>query len=278
MNGSMPEIVSRSFAPARLELWPPRSIRVVDWNIDRGLELRGVIDFLAGSRADLIFLQEVDMNSRRAHHLNIAEEIARELRMNYVFGREFQELLQGSSDSPAYHGQATLCRWRLLNPRLIRFRNQSGFWQPHWFVLRIEPFQVRLGGRIALVVRVQVAGRGLVTYNLHLESRGPEQLRVAQLEEALSDASSLEGGTPLLIAGDLNLDSSRGEAAAELRRFQFRNAVGPRPRPTTSRKLLLPGRPIDWAFIRGPIQTSQFEVHSSVHASDHFPLSFTVIL
>ena len=40
--------------------------------------------------------------------LNIAREISQKLEMNYVFGREFQELTQGPRTSPAYHGQATL--------------------------------------------------------------------------------------------------------------------------------------------------------------------------
>jgi hypothetical protein len=52
----------------------------------------------------ILILQEVDLNSRPTHRLNIAETITRKLEMNDVFGREFQELVQGSKDSPAYHG------------------------------------------------------------------------------------------------------------------------------------------------------------------------------
>jgi endonuclease/exonuclease/phosphatase family metal-dependent hydrolase len=127
-------------------LWPPGSIRVVDWNIDRGLRLQGIIEFLAKAEPDLAILQEADLNARRTHHLNITREIALKLEMNYVFGREFQELTQGSRSSPAYHGQATLSRWPLSNYRLIRFREQSNFWRPRWFLPRIEPFQKRIGG------------------------------------------------------------------------------------------------------------------------------------
>jgi hypothetical protein len=60
--------------------------------------------------------------------------------MNYAFGREFEELSQGSSGSPAYHGQATLSRWPLSNARLIRFREQSHFWRPRWYLPRSQPF------------------------------------------------------------------------------------------------------------------------------------------
>src|SRR6266705_4595389 len=160
----MQEIVTGTFAPFRWAIWPPSSLRIVDWNIDRGQRLPEVIDFLADANPDILILQEVDLNARRTHRLNIAEEVARKLQMNYVFGREFQELVQGSKTSPAYHGQAILAKWPISNPRLIRFSRQSHFWQPHWFVPKIEPFQERLGGRIALVAEVNVAGSRVVVY------------------------------------------------------------------------------------------------------------------
>jgi endonuclease/exonuclease/phosphatase family metal-dependent hydrolase len=107
----MHDIVTGNFAPFKWVLWPPRSLRIVDWNINRGLELQGIIDFFANTNGDILILQEADFNARRTHRLNIAQEIARKLEMNYVFGREFEELVQGSKDSPAYHGQATLSKW-----------------------------------------------------------------------------------------------------------------------------------------------------------------------
>lgn len=159
------EIVTGNFAAGRSQLCPPESIRVIDWNIDRGLRLREIVEFLSSQEADVLVLQEVDLNARRTHFLNVAEELARKLRMNYIFGREFQELTQGSRTSAAYHGQATLSRWRLRNPRVIRFRRQSGFWRPRWFLPRTEPFQERLGGRIALVTDIEMFGRTIIVYN-----------------------------------------------------------------------------------------------------------------
>src|SRR6516164_7670686 len=102
------EIEVGSFAPKDRVNGAQSSFLVIDWNIDRGLELAGIIEFLAAMKADLIILQEVDLNARRTRQLNIAREISQKLQMNYVWGREFQELTQGSRTSPAYHGQATL--------------------------------------------------------------------------------------------------------------------------------------------------------------------------
>jgi endonuclease/exonuclease/phosphatase family metal-dependent hydrolase len=274
-NVAMREIVTGNFAPTKWALWPPRSLRIVDWNVNRGQQLQGIIEFLANTNADILILQEADFNARRTHRLNIAEEIARKLQMNYVFGREFQELVQGSEASPAYHGQATLSRWPISNPRLIRFSRQSHFWQPRWFLPRIEPFQERLGGRIALVAEIDVNGAKLLTYNLHLESRGSDELRLSQVEEVLSDAARQDPESPVIVAGDFNLDAAKDVVASAFARAGFQDALeSSRTLTTPSRGLFEPGRRIDWAFVRGPIRAGLGQVHNQVRASDHYPISF----
>jgi len=270
----MQEIITGNFAPHKWVLWPPHSLRIVDWNIDRGQQLQGVIDFLANANADLLILQEVDLNARRTHRLNIAEEIARNLKMDYVFGREFEELVQGSKSSPAYHGQAILSKWPISNPRLIRFSRQSHFWQPRWFVPKIEPFQERLGGRIALVAEINVSGSKLIIYNLHLESRGNDELRFFQVREVLSDAARRDADCPIIVAGDLNLDASKEVVAEALTRAGFQDAVALRTPTAPGSSFFERGHRIDWAFIRGPIRASSGRVHSQVKASDHYPISF----
>lgn len=268
----MNDVLSGSFAPWRLEIWPTRTMRVITWNIERGLRLPQVVDFLESQNADVLILQEVDLNARRTGRLNVAEEIARKLGMNYAFGREFEELAQGSRGSPAYQGQATLSRWRLVNPRVIRFQHQSGFWQPRWFVPRVEPFQARLGGRIGLVTEIAAVGTSLSVYNLHLESRGADDLRLAQLQEVVLDATEHGPRLPTLVAGDLNFNASKAFSPGA-----FRSALGLLSPPTTpARGLFGRRRTIDWAFVGGAVEASQGRVRSDVHASDHFPISFTV--
>lgn len=149
----------------------PDALRIVTWNINRGQRLSEVIEFLAGTAADLILLQEADWNARRTHCLNVAQEIARALAMNYVFGCEFEELTQGHNGMPAYHGQATLSRLPILSSRILSFRRQSRFWHPRWFIPRTRPFQRRLGGRIALISHFGLPERKLIVYNVHLEAK-----------------------------------------------------------------------------------------------------------
>ena len=273
------EIIAENFAPSQWLAWPRSSMRVVDWNIDRGLQLRSIIDFLGDANADILILQEVDINARRTQRLNIAQEIARKLRLNYVFGREFVELTQGSDTNPAWHGQATLSRWKISNARILRFREQSDFWKPRWYLPKLEPFQERLGGRIALVSEINISGVSIVTYNLHLESRANDQLRLAQLDEVLKDARPYRPAHVTVIAGDLNLNASNPAPAEATARAGFTDAVPTSRLATTpARHLFEPGRHIDWAFVRGSVQVNKGRVHSSIRASDHYPISFEICL
>jgi endonuclease/exonuclease/phosphatase family metal-dependent hydrolase len=273
---AMQEIESGNFSVPRWNLFSPDSVKVVSWNIDRGSKLRRVIEFLAGAKADIILLQEVDVNCRRTHHLNVAREIAQKLAMNYVFGREFQELTQGSKTSPAYHGQATLSRWPLSNSRIIRFQKQSHFWHPHWFLPDVPPFQERLGGRLALVSDANIAGKTIATYNIHLESRGDDQLRCSQLAEVLEDSRRHSSNTDVLLTGDFNMDVSQGPAAGAITHAQFQDAFANHHEPTTPGTFLEHGRIIDWIFTRGRVRSIKPFVHRSVSASDHYPLSINL--
>lgn len=276
---SVNEILAENFAPSQWLSWPRSSLRVVDWNIDRGLKLPAIIDFLADTQADVFILQEVDINAHRTHRLNIAREIARKLRLNYVFGREFVELTQGTKTSPAYHGQATLSRWKISHPRVLRFQRQSDFWKPRWFKPKLQTLQERLGGRIALAAEINIAEASTLCYNLHLESRSNDELRLAQLNEVLEDSAKYDSACLVILAGDLNLNASKPGIAEALSRAGFRDAVPTaRVATTPARHLLETGRHIDWAFVRGPREVDAGKVHRSVTASDHYPISFELHL
>lgn len=271
------EIIAGNFATNHWLSWPRSCFRIVDWNIDRGLRLSAIIDFLGDAQADIFILQEVDINAHRTHRLNVAQEIARSLRLNYVFGREFVELTQGTKASPAYQGQATLARGRISSPRVIHFQQQSDFWKPRWFKPKLPTFQERLGGRIALAAEITIAGASLLTYNLHLESRGNDDLRLAQLDEVLRDASAYSSVRPVIVAGDLNLNAANSGPAEKLSAAGFSSTVPSAGMPTTpARHLLEAGRHIDWAFVRGPMQPAGGRVHRGIKASDHYPISFNL--
>src|SRR5260370_18066089 len=77
-------------------------------------------------------------------------------------------------------------------------------------------FQEWLGGRIALLTEVRIVGRPLAVYNLHLESRGDDQLRASQLQEVVADAMRIPSSTPVTVAGDKNFHISQPSVPAPI--------------------------------------------------------------
>jgi endonuclease/exonuclease/phosphatase family metal-dependent hydrolase len=274
---SMKQLETGSFARAREESFPPQSIRIITWNINCGQQLRQVIEFLSEFSADLILLQEADLNARRTRYRNIAREIAQALQMNYVFGCEFEELSQGKGGQHAYHGQATLSRFPLSNPRILAFNCQSQFWRPRWFIPRAGPFQRRLGGRMALISCVDLTDLKLIAYNVHLESKGSDDLRCSQLQEILASVSNCAPGSQTVVAGDFNLDLHHGNAAAKICKAGFSNPfVQLSGIPTTVPAHLRRSKTIDWILTKGPLAALEPKLHDSVQGSDHYPLSLTL--
>src|SRR6185312_29888 len=99
-------------------------------------------------RADVVILNEVDWGLKRTNYRNVAKELANAMQMNYVFAVEFVEVdpinlgietLEGETSADkaamlenltvdktrtlALHGTAILSRFRLQNPRIVRFNN-----------------------------------------------------------------------------------------------------------------------------------------------------------
>jgi endonuclease/exonuclease/phosphatase family metal-dependent hydrolase len=270
---SMEEVETGTFANGRVVSKAPDVIRVVSWNIARGCQLDGVTEFLLNNHADLIILQETDRNSRRTLYRNVAQEISQKLRMNYVFGIEFQELSQGSYHSPAFHGQATLSPWPISDPHILRFQRQSKFWHPYWWAPKLPFMQRRLGGRMALRTVVSIGNRTLVVYNLHLESRSDDSLRRSQLIQSLEDANRYSSNVPVIAAGDFNFDIAQRSPSSVIANACFYNPFAGIGIKTTRPPRFGQGKAVDWILIRGSLRAASPQVHSSVTASDHYPIS-----
>jgi endonuclease/exonuclease/phosphatase family metal-dependent hydrolase len=251
-----------------------QNLRLLNWNIDRGKHLEGILAAIRETKPDLCIFQEVDLGARRTQGRDVAQELAKTTGMNYAFAPEFEELSQGTGQGPAYHGQATLTTMRIRSSRILRFGHQSGFWKPNPLMISALPLlQRREGGRIALVTELDNGGKLLVVYNLHLESRGSEHGRLLQLNEVLADAERYPPETPVIVAGDLNTKTGTSPVIPRLRQAGYRSAFGDRK----VRTHIIIGA-LDWIFARGPIQFEDPRVLRDAHASDHFPIAVEVRL
>ncbi|MBN2338729.1 MAG: endonuclease/exonuclease/phosphatase family protein [Acidobacteria bacterium] len=243
----------------------------LSWNIERGENLPGIARFLEEHRPALALLQEVDVDASRSGRVHVAGTLASGLGAHYLFAPEFEELGQGSGRRPAWHGQAVLTRLPVSSARILRFRSRSDFWRPRWYLPNWAFLQRRRGGRNALALELGEGGRRLVVYNVHLESRGEETLRLRQMEEVTADLGRYPAETPILVAGDLNTRADDSPVVRALLDAGFRIAAGGE---VTTRR----GKALDWVFVRGPVEVERALVHREVDASDHYPITFRLKL
>lgn len=268
------QILYGQYASHRYDCGQVERIRVLNWNIERGLNLAGVIDVIRSEQPDVCVFQEVDLNARRTGKRHVADLLAAQFDFNYVFGIEFEELSQGSNTERAFQGQAVFARCRIDAPRVLRFRRQSDYWRPRWYLPRWPVFQPRHGGRMALVTELAIGRARLVIYNLHLESQGSVNLRLWQLSEVVHDSIRYSRNTPLVIAGDMNTRDAPSPLRDYLLASGFRDACeGSQCRSTKPN-----GQTLDWIFVRGPAICSGTKVHREIRASDHYPLSTNLSL
>lgn len=266
-DDSLEQVERGSFAP--LEPLRPltgdgEAIRIATWNIASGRRYRSILRTLTADLvADVYLLQEVDVGCRRSGWRNVARQLAEELSVHYAYGAEFRELAQEGRRQPAFHGQAVLSRFPIRAARLLRFQHQPMDWSGDFF-------QPRRGGRLALVCEIDLGETTLLTYNTHLESRGAEPGRVAQMDEILIDIREHGGGWPAVIAGDLNTKQADAQGrfpVIELaRRHGFADAtVRGAGNPPSCRRL-------DWILTRG-LRSAPGPTHGHTRASDHRPVS-----
>jgi endonuclease/exonuclease/phosphatase family metal-dependent hydrolase len=243
-------------------------LKVLNWNLERGIRLSAITEFIHREKPVLCIFQEVDLNTKRVRGRNLSDVLGSTLMMDYIWAAEFEELGQKFSGGRAYQGQAIMTYLPIRTWSVLRFGRQSTAWAPRWFIPNWSMFQRRLGGRIALIVEFESDGLRLIVYNIHLESRGPERLRRQQLEETLADVERYAKEDAIIIAGDFNCRESPAEVSERLRQAGFRDAVGQGLSPTSRR-----GHRLDWIFVRGDLQSANGRIHHDIHTSDHFPVS-----
>ncbi|EFN58182.1 hypothetical protein CHLNCDRAFT_142016 [Chlorella variabilis] len=93
----------RPAGPARPEA--KSTIKLLQWNIERGYQLAGIIEELRAIDADILSLQEVDVGCERSGSVDTGVAIAEALQLNYVFLSEFEELHSPLRDARTQAGK-----------------------------------------------------------------------------------------------------------------------------------------------------------------------------
>lgn len=190
-------------SPAAAAAAPRRSLRLLQFNVERGYELGRVIEALRRADADVIALQEVDVGCDRSDGADVGRAIAEALGLCGFFLCEFLErrspLRDARSQGGGAHGNAILSKYDLRGARRVDHARHPVDWdlppqaQTHALARR-EP---RRGRRAALAVRVcppWLGGEkgeelaGVLVYSAHLEVFCGAADRVAQYADLVADS------------------------------------------------------------------------------------------
>ena len=197
---SQAEVHNLAPLPARA----PEALGMLVFNMERGVCLEELGDFLETCPAvrpfDVILANELDDGCVRSGGKDTTLELAKRLGMNAAFGLEFIELVNGE-DSKGFHGNAIFSRWPIKRAKAVRLPEQY-----NWYFDR----QRRIGGRLAVLAELDVAGTPVGVGAIHLENRTHGPGRRAQMSAVLAEAEAMFPGMPVILGGDLNTNTFDG--------------------------------------------------------------------
>lgn len=181
--------------------------RAVQWNVERGYQLLGVVEELRKIDADVICLQEIDIGCERSQWKDTGREIAQALEMNYCYVTEFEEI-HSKKRSPAQqgggvHGNAILTRYDIEEVHVIHHKFHPVNWERDGEKLHAEP---RRGERVQIAARIKAPFVEFMAYSVHLEVFCGMLARLKQFADVVEHVKlSIERGCGnILIGADLN--------------------------------------------------------------------------
>jgi endonuclease/exonuclease/phosphatase family metal-dependent hydrolase len=205
---SLDQIEQRS--PSFPEPAPVDSARILFWNAER-LKFPGPsAEMIRGANPDAVILCELDLGMARTGNRHVTAELAEALKAGYVYAVEFVELdlgdarergwFAGHRNVAGLHGAGLVSARPLLDPRLLRLET-TGRWFDGGFGER------RVGGRIAVMASLEVAGQPVLLVSVHYESHTGPADRMEQTRVLLDAIDRDFPGRPVLIGGDFNTNS-----------------------------------------------------------------------
>ncbi|WP_299621879.1 endonuclease/exonuclease/phosphatase family protein [Pelagibius sp.] len=187
------------------------TLRIVSWNLERGKYVEEAATLLRALEADVCLLSELDIGMARSGQRHSLREIAALLGQSYAFGTEFIEMSLGDdrervwhkdeANERGLHGGGLLSARPLQRPALLRLE-RSGYWWRKRF-----KGEVRIGGRIAVLAAVDLAGTPVTVAAVHFESHSGPEHRAEQMGVLLDAIDVYAPGAPAIIGGDFNTNT-----------------------------------------------------------------------
>lgn len=191
------------------------NISALAWNIERGNIFDGIVKALKEHEGlcdkDLLLLTELDHGMARSGNRSVADEIARELGLNYVFAPVYIALQKGSGvesavegeNTASIHGLAMFSKWPLKNVNAVPLPNgKDKMWGK----------EKRLGWLRALVAEVEHPRGTFRAVTVHLDAHCSRAHRKMQMQIILDHIDTLPK-MPTLIGGDWNTTTFNSQSS-----------------------------------------------------------------
>ncbi len=193
----------------------PEKIRALAWNIERGNRFEGIVDALKNHEKlkdkDLLLLTELDYGMARSKNRFIAQELARELNLNYAFAPVYVALQKGSGvesemegdNTRSIHGLAMFSRFPMKNVHAVPLPNgKDKMWGK----------EKRLGYLRALFADIEHPAGTFRAVTIHLDAHCSRAHRQKQIKIVLDHLDTLPK-LPTLIGGDWNTTTFNSQNA-----------------------------------------------------------------
>jgi len=243
---------------------PPRQLRILSFNVHYAHDVDALVDSIQQAPAlkdsDILLLQEIE--SYPAEGESRTRKLAEALKLNYVYAPA-----RRTEEGDGTHGLAILSRHPLRDVEILPLPQYD--------------LGYNTRRRIAVAATVDVAGRPLRVYNLHLDTRINTADRLQQIRPVV-EAAAGPGVEQVIIGGDFNTNPFRwlfhrvpffrsNQAGAVDDFMQEHGFSAPLAESgSTMNKTLFKAR-VDAIYTRG-LSTRETGVEQAVDTSDHFPV------
>ncbi len=190
-------------------------VSALAWNIERGNVYEGIVDALKNhdrlKDKDVLLLTELDYGMARSKNRFVAQELAKELKLNYAFAPVYIALQKGSGveefaageNTNSIHGLAIFSKYPLKNVHAIPLPNgKDKMWGK----------EKRLGYLRALVADIEHPAGDFRAVTIHLDAHSSRKHRHLQMKIIL-DALDKLPALPTILGGDWNTTTYNAQNA-----------------------------------------------------------------
>lgn len=185
---------------------PHSVVSAIAWNIERGNIFEGILDALKNhvdlKNKDLYLLTELDYGMARSKNRFVAQELARELKLNYAFAPVYIALQKGSGvesmvegeNTTSIHGLAMFSKYLIKNAHAVDLPNGKD---------KMLGKEKRLGYLRALIADIEHPAGDFRAVTTHLDAHCSRKHRHLQMKIILDHLETLPT-LPTIIGGDWN--------------------------------------------------------------------------